>query len=74
VIIYEENLTLAILMVTRNIACSPQINYLLVDSWYTKPMLIQEIHTLRLQVNTRIANKNKIWDFKVKNTIHVENR
>lgn len=54
---------LAIDMVKRAVASGIQADYLLVDSWYSKPVFIEEMNTLGLQVITRIANNNKIWNF-----------
>ncbi len=54
---------LAIDMVKRAVSSGIQADYLLVDSWYSKPVFIQEMNTLGLQVITRIANNNKIWNF-----------
>jgi hypothetical protein len=54
---------LAIDMVKRAVNGGIQADYLLVDSWYSKPVFIQEMNSLGLKVITRIANNNKIWNF-----------
>jgi len=54
---------IAIDMVKRAIKAGIQADYLLVDSWYSKPKFIQEMNTLGLRVISRIANNNKIWNF-----------
>jgi len=54
---------LAMDMVKRAIDSGIQADYLLVDSWYSKPVFIKEMNTLGLRVITRIANNNKIWNF-----------
>ena len=54
---------IAIDMVNRAIASGIQADYLLVDSWYSKPIFLQEMNDLVLKVITRIANNNKIWNF-----------
>lgn len=51
---------LAIDMVKRAISKGVQADYLLVDSWYSKPVFIKEMNSLGLKVITRIANNNKI--------------
>ena len=50
-------------MLKRALDSGIQADYLLVDSWYSKPVFIQEMNTLGLRVITRIANNNKIWNF-----------
>jgi len=57
---------IAIEMVTRAIKSGVQADYLLVDSWYSKPAFIKEMNTIGLRVITRIANNNKIWNFSAK--------
>ena len=54
---------IAIDMVKRAISGGVQADYLLVDSWYSKPIFIQEMNALGLKVITRVANNNKIWNF-----------
>ena len=67
---------LAIDMVKRAVSNGIQADYLLVDSWYSKPVFIQEMNRLGLQVITRIANNNKIWNFigkeKTLNTLYLK--
>jgi len=54
---------IAIDMVKRAIRGGIQADYLLIDSWYSKPALIKEMNDLGLKVISRIANNNKIWNF-----------
>ena len=54
---------LAMDMVKKAVDSGIQADYLLVDSWYSKPVFIKEMNTLGLRVITRIANNNKIWNF-----------
>lgn len=50
-------------MVKRAIKSGIQADYLLVDSWYSKPVFIKEMNDMGLKVISRIANNNKIWNF-----------
>jgi len=54
---------IALDLVTRAIKSGIQADYLLVDSWYSKPAFIKEMNNLGLRVISRIANNNKIWNF-----------
>ena len=54
---------IAIDMVKRAVNRGIYADYLLVDSWYSKPVFLKEINTLGLKVISRIANNNKIWNF-----------
>jgi len=54
---------IAIDMVKRAIKSGIYADYLLVDSWYSKPVFIKEMNDLGLRVISRIANNNKIWNF-----------
>ena len=54
---------LAIDMIQRAVKSGIYADYLLVDSWYSKPVFIQEMNELGMRVVTRIANSNKIWNF-----------
>ena len=54
---------IAIDMVKRAIKSGIYADYLLVDSWYSKPIFIKEMNDLGLKVISRIANNNKIWNF-----------
>lgn len=54
---------IALGMVKRAIKSGIQADYLLVDSWYSKPIFIKEMNDLGLGVISRIANNNKIWNF-----------
>jgi len=54
---------IAIDMVKRAVSSGIYADYLLVDSWYSKPVFIKEMNELGLKVISRIANNNKIWNF-----------
>jgi hypothetical protein len=54
---------IAIDMVRRAVKSGIYADYLLVDSWYSKPVFIQEMNILGLRVISRMANNNKIWNF-----------
>ena len=54
---------IAIDMVKRAVNSGIYADYLLVDSWYSKPIFIKEMNDLGLRVISRIANNNKIWNF-----------
>ena len=54
---------IAIDMVKRAVNSGIYADYLLVDSWYSKPSFIKEMNELGLKVITRVANNNKIWNF-----------
>jgi hypothetical protein len=54
---------IAIDMVKRAVKSGVYADYLLVDSWYSKPIFIKEMNELGIKVISRIANNNKIWNF-----------
>ena len=54
---------IAIDMVKRAVNSGIYADYLLVDSWYSKPSFIKEMNDLGLKVISRMANNNKIWNF-----------
>ena len=54
---------IAIEMVKRAVSSGIYADYLLVDSWYSKPSFIKEMNDLGLKVISRIANSNTIWNF-----------
>ena len=56
-------LQIAIDMVKRAVNSGIYADYLLVDSWYSKPIFIKEMSALGLKVVSRIANNNRIWNF-----------
>ncbi len=58
--------TLAIEMLKRVLDQGIMADYLLVDSWYAKPNFIREVKDEGIDVVARIANNNKIWNFKGK--------
>ena len=59
----KTKLQLVIDMVKRVINTGIYVDYLLVDSWYSKPIFIEEMNKLGLKVVSRIVNSNKIWNF-----------
>ena len=54
---------IAIEMIKRAVKSGIYADYLLVDSWYSKPIFIKEMNELGLRIISRIANNNKIWNF-----------
>jgi len=54
---------IAIDMVTRALKSGVYADYLLVDSWYSKPAFLKEMNDLGLKVISRIANNSKVWNF-----------
>ena len=54
---------IAIDMVKRAIEGGVYADYLLVDSWYSKPVFLQTMSDLGLKVISRMANNNSIWNF-----------
>ena len=58
--------TLAMEMLKRALDQGINADYLLVDSWYAKPNFIKEARDEGVDVVARIANNNKIWNFKGK--------
>lgn len=54
---------IAIDMVKRAVKSGIYADYLLVDSWYSKPVFIKEMNVLGLKVISRMANNNTIWNF-----------
>lgn len=58
--------TLAIEMLNRALDNGIDADYLLVDSWYAKPNFIKEAVDLGMPVVARIANNERIWNFKGK--------
>lgn len=50
-------------MVTRALNSGIYADYLLVDSWYSKPVFLKEMNALGLKVVSRMANNNAIWNF-----------
>jgi hypothetical protein len=59
----KGKLQIAIDMVKRAVNSGIYADYLLVDSWYSKPVFIKEMNELGLRVISRMANNNKIWNF-----------
>ena len=54
---------IAIDMIKRAVESGIYADYLLVDSWYSKPVFLKEMNTLGLKVISRMVNNNKIWNF-----------
>ena len=54
---------IAIDMVKRAVNSGIYADYLLVDSWYSKPVFLKEMNALGLKVISRMTNNNKIWNF-----------
>lgn len=59
----ESKLQIAVAMIQRAIHAGIKADYLLVDSWYSKPVFIKEIKALGLDTISRIANSTTIWNF-----------
>jgi len=58
--------TLAIEMLERALDNGVEANYLLVDSWYSKPNFIKQANDLGMPVIARLPNNKLIWNFKGK--------
>ena len=56
----------ALEMVGRALEQGIDADYLLVDSWYAKPNFIHEANEMGMPVIARIANNERIWQFKGK--------
>jgi len=54
---------IALDMVQRAINSGIYADYLLVDSWYSKPIFIKEVRGIGLELISRLANNDKIWNF-----------
>ncbi len=50
-------------MIKRAVKSGIYADYLLVDSWYSKPLFIETMNKLGLQVISRMTNNIKIWNF-----------
>ena len=59
----QSKLEIALSMVRRALRAGIRADYLLVDSWYSKPVFIKQIKEMKLDIITRIANNPKIWHF-----------
>ena len=60
----QSKLEIAVSMVQRALKAGIRADYLLIDSWYSKPVFIKQIKEMKLDIITRIANNPKIWNFK----------
>ncbi len=60
----ESKNSMALTMVQRALDCGIEADYLLVDSWYSKPDFIHQSNSLGMPVIARIANNARIWNFK----------
>lgn len=58
--------TLALKMLERALDSGIYADYLLVDSWYAKPDFIKKANDMGMLVIARIANNERIWNFKGK--------
>jgi hypothetical protein len=56
-------LQIAIDILKRAVNSGIYADYLLVDSWYSKPIFIKEMNELGLRVISRMTNNNKVWNF-----------
>lgn len=54
---------IAIDMIKRAVNNGIYADYLLVDSWYSKPEFIRQMNELGLKVISRMANSTTIWNF-----------
>jgi hypothetical protein len=61
--IFKGKSKIAIEMIKRAVNSGIYADYLLVDSWYSKPVFIKQMNDLGLNVISRMANNNKIWNF-----------
>jgi hypothetical protein len=59
----KGKLQIAIDILKRAVNSGIYADYLLVDSWYSKPIFIKEMNELGLRVISRMTNNNKIWNF-----------
>jgi hypothetical protein len=62
----KSKLKIAVAMVDRVIKADIKADYLLVDSWYSKPVFVKDIRLLGLNIISRIVNSTKIWNFEGK--------
>ena len=54
---------LALQMIKRALKQGIYADYLLVDSWYSKPVFVKEVEEMGLKMISRMANNNSIWNF-----------
>ena len=54
---------LALQMIKRALKQGIYADYLLVDSWYSKPIFLKEVEEMGLKTISRMANNNSIWNF-----------
>ncbi len=59
----KSKLDIALSMVKRALKAGIKADYLLVDSWYSKPVFIGKIRKMDLNLIARIANNPQIWNF-----------
>jgi hypothetical protein len=59
----ETKFTIAINMVKRAVKAGIKADYLLVDSWYSKPVFVKNIKDLGLHIISRITNSPTAWQF-----------
>jgi hypothetical protein len=61
--VMKGKLQLALEMIERAISLGIYADYLLVDSWYSKPIFLKKVNDMGLAVVSRMANNNSIWNF-----------
>lgn len=59
----QSKLDMAVSMLKRALKAGFRADYLLVDSWYAKPIFIKKLKHLKLHTVARIPNNPKIWHF-----------
>lgn len=62
----ETKVTIAINMVKRALKAGIKADYLLVDSWYSKPVFVKTIRDLKLHIISRITNSPTAWQFSIR--------
>ena len=63
---YGSKLDIALDMIKRALLRGIDVDYLLIDSWYAKPIFINSVKDNGLDIVARIANNVRIWNFKGK--------
>jgi SRSO17 transposase len=59
----ETKFTIATNMLKRAVKAGIKADYLLVDSWYSKPIFVKSIKDLGLDIISRITNSPTAWQF-----------
>jgi len=60
---FETKLVIALNMVKRSLKSGIKADYLLVDSWYSKPKFVKDVKDLGIHCISRITNSPKAWCF-----------